>query len=75
MNLTTRAIIQPPGWAPQRRSTESKWNVTACDEMVRSSWQASTTLAAMFVWEELLGHTDVRTTMIYTHVLNRGVFV
>ncbi|MBI2997295.1 MAG: tyrosine-type recombinase/integrase [Deltaproteobacteria bacterium] len=22
--------------------------------------------------EELLGHTDVTTTMIYTHVLNRG---
>jgi integron integrase len=34
-------------------------------EMVRAGYDIRTV-------QELLGHTDVRTTMIYTHVLNRG---
>jgi integrase len=33
---------------------------------------ASNWLAVFFLLEALMGHKDVSTTMIYTHVLNKG---
>ncbi len=37
-------------------------------------WGPSAKAADIGTVQELLGHPDVRTTMIYTHVLNRGAF-
>ena len=36
-----------------------------CDELLQEGYDIRTV-------QELLGHNDVKTTMIYTHVLNRG---
>lgn len=45
--------------APQTEQGWGGWTLTESGQDIRTV-------------QELLGHADVKTTMIYTHVLNRG---
>ena len=52
-------------WLELKRATYHTFRHSFATQLVESGYDFSTV-------QELLGHKDVKTTMIYTHVLNRG---
>jgi integrase len=60
-----REALRSRHYSRRTEQTEKRWKNVFATHLLEGGYDIRTV-------QELLGHKDVKTTMIYTHVLNRG---